>query len=82
MESVFVVQHLHLLASGEEDVKFIGVYRSLESARAAVMRLRDQPGFKEHPRIVEPDVDDDEQGFHIDRYPLDKDHWSEGYVTA
>ena len=82
MESVFVVQHVHVLPSGEEDVKLIGVYRSLESARSAVTRLRGQPGFKDHPRVVDPDVDDDSQGFHIGRYPLDKDHWSEGYVTT
>jgi len=81
MESVFVVQHLHARPSGEDDVKLVGVYQSLEAARSAVERLRTQPGFRDHPRIVDPEQDTDEQGFHIGAYPLDKDHWSEGYVT-
>jgi hypothetical protein len=81
MQSVFVAQHLHILPGGEEDVKFIGVYRSLEAACSAVERLRSQPGFRDHPRIVDPQEETDVQGFHIQEYPLDKDHWSEGYVT-
>jgi hypothetical protein len=81
METVFVLQHLHVLPSGKDDIKFIGVYRSRESAFAAIDRLRNQPGFKDHPRIVEPEAGDDEQGFHVGEYPLDRDHWSEGYVT-
>jgi hypothetical protein len=82
MEAVFVLQHLHVLPGGEEDVKLIGVYGSLDSARAAVERLRVQPGFRNHPRIVNAEIDDDEQGFHIGKYSLDKDHWVEGYVTV
>jgi hypothetical protein len=82
MQSVFVVQHLHILPSGEEDVKLIGVYRSFEAACSAAERLRIQPGFQDHPRIVDLQKDTDEQGFHIQEYPLDKDHWSEGYVTV
>ena len=81
MQSVFVVQHLHILPGGEEDVKFIGVYRSFEAACSAVERLRSQPGFRDHPRIVDPQENTDVQGFHIQEYRLDKDHWSEGYVT-
>jgi hypothetical protein len=81
MDSVVVVQHLHVLPGGEEDVKLIGVYRSLEAAHLAVERLRAQPGFLDHPQIVDPERDSNEQGFHISVYALDKDHWSEGYVT-
>jgi hypothetical protein len=82
MEAVFVLQHLHVLPNGKEDVKLIGVYGSLDSARAAVDGLRLQPGFRDYPSIVQPGVDDDIQGFHIARYLLDKDYWSEGYVTG
>lgn len=82
MEAVLVLQHLHVLPNGKEDVKLIGVYGSLDSARAAVDRLRLQPGFRGYPSIVQPGVDDDIQGFHIARYFLDKDYWSEGYVTG
>jgi homoserine kinase type II len=81
MNAVWVVQHLHRFPSGEENVKFIGVYRSREAAEAAVGRLRPQPGFRNYPRIVEPG-DDDEQGFYLSCYPLDKDHWTEGFVTV
>ena len=79
MTSVFIVQHLHRHPGGEEDVKMIGAYRTMESARAAVERLRFQPGFRELPFIVDFEKDIDDQGFHISEYPLDKDHWSEGY---
>lgn len=79
--SVFVVQHLHLLPGGVEDIKFIGVYRSADSARSAVERLRKQPGFHDFPRIVDAANDSDEQGFYVDEYQLDEDHWVEGFVT-
>jgi len=46
-----------------------------------VARLSLQPGFCGHPYVVDPQKDVDEQGFHIDRYELDKDHWTEGFVT-
>ena len=82
MKTVFVIQHLHVLDGEKEDVKFIGVYRSLESAHAAIERLRGQPGFCEHPRVVDPLTDDDESGFYIGEYELDKDHWPEGFVTV
>lgn len=70
-ESVYVVQHVHLLPTGEEDVKLIGVYSTLERAEAAVSRAKARRGFAEA-------VD----GFSIGRYALDEDHWTEGYVTV
>ena len=77
LKSVFVVQHVHVFPDGEEDVKTIGVYRSSGAALAAVERLKVQPGFCDHPNVVE-----NGDGFCIDEYPLDKDHWTEGYVTV
>ena len=71
MASVFVLQHVNTLEDGTEDVKFIGVYSSREKADAAVARLRRQPGFSEAP-----------EGFHVDEYRVDQDHWVEGYVTV
>ena len=68
---VFVVQHVHELRNEEEDVKMIGIYSTREKAEAVVERLRLQPGFCEVPT-----------GFHIDKYPVDADHWTEGYVTT
>jgi len=77
MQSVFLLQHLHVLEDGEESVKVIGVYRTESAAAMAVNRLKTQPGFCDHPTIVE-----DGDGFYISEYPLDKDHWPEGYVST
>jgi homoserine kinase type II len=71
MDRVFVLQHVARENTSEEDVKFIGVYSTRESAEAAVQRLLDKPGFR-----------DDSEGFHIDEYSLDEDHWPEGFVTV
>jgi hypothetical protein len=68
---VFILHHVHTLDDGDEDVKLIGVYSSYESATAAIERLRHQLGFHETP-----------EGFTISRYPLDIDHWTEGYETV
>lgn len=81
MESVFVVQHLNILYEDEDQVKMIGVYRSHETAVAAVERLKIQPGFCEHSKIVNALEDEDRRGFHVEEYALDEDHWTEGYVT-
>ncbi len=68
---VFVLQHVHTFDDGEEDVKMIGVYSSHEQAESAIERLKSQPGFADTP-----------EGFEIDPYVLDEDHWTEGYVTV
>jgi hypothetical protein len=81
MKTVFVLHHLHILPTGEEDTKLIGTYRSLETAHAAIDRLKTQPGFCDHPRLIDPLIDDEESGFYLDEYELDKDHWAEGFVT-
>lgn len=70
MPSVFVLQHVHSSDRDEEDVKLIGVYSSREQAEAAVLRLSVVAGFS-----------DARDGFHIDEYQLDRDHWSEGYAS-
>ena len=70
MKYVYVVQHLHSFPDGTEDVKFIGVYSSELEAKNAVNRLRLVSGFSSHP-----------EGFSVDRYEIDKDHWVEGFVT-
>jgi len=68
LEAVFVVQHFHKFEDNDQDVKFIGVYTTSHLAERAVKRLRTQPGFRDTP-----------DGFRIDRYRLDHDHWVEGY---
>lgn len=71
MKSVFVVQHAHELDDGSDEVKFIGVYSTRAKAESVVERLTREPGFS-----------DAADGFHIDEYELDQDHWVEGYVTV
>ncbi|MBD8900589.1 serine kinase [Rhodanobacter sp. DHG33] len=81
METVFLVQHSRVLPSGTEDVKIIGVYRTLDTAKAAIQRLETQPGFAKHPNIIDPGVAAEESGFYIGEYELDRDHWVDGFVT-
>jgi homoserine kinase type II len=65
---VYVLHHVREVGDSE-DTKLIGVYRTEDAARAAIERLSPMPGFRNHPN-----------GFHIDRYELDKDHWAEGFA--
>lgn len=67
---VFVVQHTHQIHNGQEDVKLIGVYASQAKAQEAVDRLRLIDGFCDHPN-----------GFSIDCYIIDHDHWTDGFKT-
>lgn len=71
MDTVYVLQHVRSDDEYGDDAKVIGVYRSRGAADAAVSRLRDLPGFLKHP-----------EGFQIDAYPLDQDHWCDGFVTS
>jgi hypothetical protein len=67
---VFLLWHVHEFPDGEEDAKLIGVYSSRESARLAQVRVATRAGFRDNPN-----------GFCIDPYTIDQDHWTEGYVT-
>jgi hypothetical protein len=80
MPVVYTLQHSRVLSHGDDDVKFIGVYRTRDAAEAAVRRLIDKPGFSSYPTLVERDSESDE-GFHIGAYELDEDHWAEGFIT-
>jgi hypothetical protein len=53
---------------GEDTELLIGVYRTEEAARGAIVRLKDQAGFKDYL-----------EGFHIYSRTLDKDSWTEGF---
>jgi hypothetical protein len=67
--AVYLVQHM--VGDREETCKTVGIYTSKEAARLAVRRLRRKPGFCDHPK-----------GFYIDKYLIDKDHWSDGFGNA
>ena len=71
MTRVYVLQHEYELENGVENVKLIGVYSTRQNAEAAIERLRAQAGFSSYP-----------DGFCIDEYSLDRDHWAEGFFTA
>lgn len=69
--SVFILQHVHVFGEDDEDVKMIGVYSTHELAKAAIERMRLLPGFRGTP-----------DGFSIDCYKVNVDHWTEGYITV
>ena len=68
---VYVVQHTHLINTYEEDTKFIGVYSSYQNAERAIERSKLLPGFV-----------DAIHGFSVDKYAVDEDSWTSGYVTT
>jgi hypothetical protein len=83
MKSVFLVQHLHTLADECEDVKIIGIYRTKEAALTAIEKVKTQPGFADCPQLRNPLIDENvEDGFYIDEFTLDEDHWTDGYAIV
>jgi hypothetical protein len=65
--SVYILFHQREV-NLQESIKLIGVYSTRENAEAARERARARAGFRDAP-----------DGFTIDEYPLDEDHWTEGY---
>jgi len=53
----------------EERAKLIGVYSDEGEAKQAIERIKDKPGFQDYP-----------DGFQIDCYELNVDHWQDGFV--
>jgi hypothetical protein len=68
-DSVWVLWFGRERANDEDTELLIGIYRSEEAARAAIDRVKGQPGFRDFP-----------QGFVVSEYALDNDHWTEGFV--
>ena len=66
MEQLFVLLH-SLPETGR--VKVVGVYSSRALAEAAEERTRLLPGFADEP-----------DGFTIEQYEVDLDHWPRGFV--
>ena len=56
---------------GEDTELLIGVYRTEETAKEAIVRLKDQAGFRDYP-----------EGFHIYSRTLDEDSWTEGFARV
>lgn len=68
--SVYLLQHVAREDTDDESIKTLGIYSSQSKARAATKRLVKLPGFRRYPK-----------SFYIDRYTLDQDEWTEGFVT-
>jgi hypothetical protein len=69
MKSVWAVWHVYEDKSGNDETKFVGVFSSEERAKAAVIPLRDKPGFRDHPA----------ECFEIHEQTIDLVGWSEGF---
>lgn len=68
MKSAFIVFHACETSNEVDSVKMIGAYSSKEAGESAILRLIKQPGFRDLP-----------DGFSVDKYEIDKDHWQEGF---
>jgi len=70
MQDVFVLHHVRADDEYGDDAKLIGVYRTRSSA-GCDGSARPSAWIRGHPN-----------GWHIDRYVLDQDHWEEGFAVA
>ncbi len=68
MTIVYMLWHVYQSESGEDEEKLIGVYSDEKQARQAIERVKDKPGFRDHP-----------DGFEIAETTLDRDSWIEGF---
>jgi hypothetical protein len=71
MDSAFLLWYVHARDSAEDEELLIGVYGTEEEAKAAIERLKDKPGFVNSP-----------DGFQIHPYEVNRDHWTEGFITT
>ncbi len=70
MNSVHILWHVRKDDEYGDDAKLIGVYGTHADAEAAIERLADKPGFKDY-----------REGFQVLEYQLNKDHWTEGFIS-
>ena len=69
MKSVFLLQHSYEV-DGVDEVKIIGIYSSKKKAEKVIEKYKVLPGFNKYM-----------DSFHIDEYPVDTDHWNEGFYS-
>lgn len=55
----------------EDTELHVGIYSSETTARDAIARLADKPGFRDYPA-----------GFNIYPHTLDRDGWTDGFVSV
>jgi hypothetical protein len=68
---VYVVTHDYEVPNSLNNGKLIGVYVTQQDAEAAISRLKNLPGFTKYP-----------DGFVIDKYTLNEDHWTSGFFSG
>ena len=71
MTSVYLLWHEYEIEPDRDETKLLGVFTSHELAEAAKERLVKQPGFRDHP-----------DKFEIAEYELNRDQWTEGFITV
>ena len=71
MDNVWLLWFEQEREVGEDTELLIGVYRTEDSAKAAIERVKDQPGFRDYPH-----------GFTAYEHFLDKDSWEEGFARV
>ena len=80
---VYVVKHLALYPEyDKEDLKMIGVFSSYDEAVKGINKVKDQPGFRDNSRIIDPLKNDNISGFYINAYIVNKCYWEEGFINA
>jgi len=70
-KSVYILWHIHRIDKNNEDKKLIGVYSSLLKAKTAQRITGKLPGFRRQKK-----------GFTISKYEINKNHWTEGFITV
>ena len=69
-------------SDGEEEFKLLGVFSSQEQAEKMVQEhYRLQSGFCEYPEIIRPSEYDEENGFVIGPYEIDRLYWPDGFIS-
>jgi Domain of unknown function (DUF5071) len=71
-QHVFVLNHEHHMADGQDDSKLLGVYATHEAAQQQIEQV-----FKHQPGFNQPDGE-----FSIDSYEIGKNNWIEGFATV
>lgn len=68
MKHVYILFHSYELDDNEE-IKILGVYSNEILANENIVKYLNLPGFKDYP-----------DGFHIDKYEVDNNKWTEGFI--
>ena len=70
LEVVHLLWFVKEMPEGQEDIELlIGAYSSEVEAKAAIEGIRNKRGFAEF-----------QAGFQIASCPIDRDHWTEGFI--